>query len=96
MKNARTLFLVLFLTACAHAPQQVEVVSGVRTVEPVRIPVLVPCVTVEQVPRPPATFMQPGMEGYKLELAAAIDLKSLDEYVIRTQSLLWGCVKSFD
>lgn len=95
MRGVCIAFAVI-LCGCAHNPQQVEVVSGVKTVEPVRIPVPVPCLEAKQIPAPPATYMKPGMEGYKMELAAAIDLKSLDEYVVRSQSLMWGCVKSFD
>jgi hypothetical protein len=97
-----TISTLLILTAllvagCATStPPPPKVVSGVTTVEPIRIPVLVPCLTRDQIPPPPATWMNPAASGWHNELAARIDLKQFDEYLVRSQTLMWSCVKSLE
>jgi len=90
----RALLLLLLLAGCATAPTPTPVVAHAVTVEPIRIPVPVPCLTADQIPAPPATFMRVDKPGDYNEIAAAIDLKQADEYVVRSQSLMWGCVKA--
>ena len=89
--------LALLLAGCAHnGVQPTPIVSRATTVEPIRVPVLVPCLTAEQVPRPPSTWMRPGKSGEYNELAAAIDLQELNDYLVRSQSLMLGCVRALE
>ena len=97
----RIVFIVLMLAlaGCSgleQRPQEVRVVSGATALPPQKIPVLVPCLTREEIPPPPATWMRATQSREKLELAAAADLKELDQYVVKSQSLMWDCVKSLE
>lgn len=91
------LAVTLFLVSCAGVEtKKTEIVARAPVGEVQRIPVSVPCLTKEQIPKPPATWMNPARTGWQNEVAAAIDLKEADEYMVRSQSLMWGCVKSFE
>jgi hypothetical protein len=93
------LFMILFalLTGCATStPPPPKVVAGVTTVEPIKVPVLVPCLTREQIPSPPASYMHPSRSGWHNQVAAEADLRQLDEYVVRSQSLMHGCAKALE
>lgn len=92
--------LIAFLLAlggCATSqPAPPAIQAGVTTLPPQRIPVLVPCLEAKDVPPPPATYMDPRKPGWQNQVAAAIDLKMLDEYVVRSQTVMLGCVKAFE
>lgn len=90
------LILLLMFGCATTATTPTPIVARATTVEPIRVPVLVPCLTAEQVPKPPASWMRVGKSGDYNETAAAIDLKEADEYMVRSQSRMWGCVKSFE
>lgn len=84
---------ILLLAGCAANPAtQPQVVSTVRT-EEVRIPVLMPCLTADEIPKPPGTWMDETMTKDKRRLALLADLKELDEYILKSQTLMRGCVK---
>lgn len=87
-----------FMTGCATptAPPSTPIVARATTVEPQLIPVILPCLTREQVPAPPPTWMRAERSGEYNELAARIDLQELQDYIVRSQSRMWGCVKSFE
>lgn len=93
------ILIVLALAGCAgmeQKPPEVKVVSGATALPPQKIPVLVPCLSKEEIPTPPPTWMRGTQSREKLEMAAAADLKELDQYVVKSQSLMWGCVKSLE
>jgi hypothetical protein len=92
----RALILALLLAGCAHTPPQVEVTGRATSLPPQKVPVLVPCLTADQIPTPPPTNMSPGFSGDRNTIALALDSKQLDTYVVRSQSLMWGCVKSLE
>lgn len=96
MKIVRTLFPVLFLAACATAPAPAPLMTGATSLPPIRVPVLVPCVTAEEIPTPPATRMRREQSGDKTEIAAAADLAEATSYIVKADSLLRGCVKTFE
>lgn len=93
------LLMILFavLTGCATStPPPPKVVAGTIAVEPIKVPVLVPCLTREQIPPPPASYMHPSRSGWHNQVAAEADLRALDEYVVRSQSLMHGCAKALE
>jgi hypothetical protein len=93
---AAILFVVM-LAGCATPPApQTEIVSRAAAPEPIRVPVLLPCLTKEQIPAPPPTWMRADRSGEYNELAARIDFRELEFYIVQSQSRMWGCVKSFE
>lgn len=92
-------FMVLFLllTGCVTTnPPPPKVVAGTVAVEPIKVPVLVPCLTRDQIPPPPASYMHPSRSGWHNQVAAEADLRKLDEYVVRTQTIMHGCAKALE
>lgn len=85
--------LVLALFGCATVPPPQVVVSRVEALPPVRIPVLVPCVTAEQVPQIPTTPILNGMTDWQVAVMARKKLLEWTEYAVKADSLLAGCVK---
>lgn len=89
--------LILLLTGCATStPPPSKIVAGVTTEKPQLVPVLVPCLTRDQIPPPPASYMHPSRSGWHNQVAAEADLRRLDEYVVRSQSLMHGCAKALE
>ena len=91
----RTL-IVLLLAGCATVPPETRVISSATSLPPIKVPVLIPCVTAEEVPRVPPTYMRIDQSPEKKLIAALADLKELDDYLVRSQSLMLGCVKVFE
>lgn len=98
MSKIVALVVIVLLAGCAQAPSQPVLVDHTVTLPPQRIPVITPCLKREDVPPPPPSYMLPGarQDPEKREIAAAIDLKSADEYVVKTQSIMWGCVEMLE
>lgn len=90
------LVVVWIIVGCATVQPAPPVIAHATALEPIRVPVLVPCLTREQIPTPPATWMRVAKPGDYNEIAAAIDLKELEDYVVKSQSRMWGCIKSFE
>lgn len=89
---------IVLLGGCATAgePQPHVVVGSAKAPEPQKIPVLMPCLKADQIPKPPATFMRAAQSGEKMELAAIADIQSLKIYVVESQGRMLDCVKSLE
>lgn len=96
MVVAWMMVLFLLLAGCATVPAETTVVGHATSLPPQKIPVIVPCLTADQIPPPPPTNMNPTFSGDRNTVALALDSKQLDQYVVRSQSLMWGCVKSLE
>jgi len=81
------LFLVLFLTACASAPQVVTVPS----VQEVPKLVVQRCIDGKDIPPRPKTHMDPEGDVQQKAAGAVLDLRELDLYVDRLLALLNNC-----
>lgn len=96
--NIVLIVLALALLAGCATPTAppTEIVARATTVEPIRIPVVTPCLTKDQIPAPPPTWMRADRGGEYNELAARVDLKSMEDYIVQSQSRMWGCVRGFE
>lgn len=84
--------LFILLAGCATTTPQPTVTSGVREVE-VKVPVLMPCVFVDEVPKVPGTWMNPAQSKEQRRAALLADSGELEEYLLKADSLLRGCAK---
>lgn len=96
LKMAPILFIGTFLAGCATAPTAPPLMTGATALPPQQVPVLIPCVTREEMPTPPPTYMRREHSGDKTEIAAAADLAEATAYMVKADSLLRGCVKTFE
>lgn len=88
---------ILMISGCATtAAPPTTVVAHAPALEPQKIPVLIPCLTADQVPKPPASWMKANQSREKMEIAAAADLLELDQYIVKSQGRMLDCVKSFE
>jgi hypothetical protein len=95
MKNFRMLIGIcapLLAAACASSPPAPQVVTQVKTLPPVYVPVKEPCVLVSDIPPKPVKAMAPGQSTEQLAIAARIDANRAEEYYIRADTLLQSCV----
>lgn len=88
----RAVLVALLLSGCATAVPQPTVTSGVREVE-VRVPVLQPCVFVDEVPKIPGTWMTQAQSKDQRRAAKVADDADAVAYILRADSLLRGCAK---
>ncbi len=88
----RAAIFALMLAGCATATPQSSVVSGIKT-EIVKVPVLQPCVFEDEVPKVPGTWMREAQSKEQRRSAVLADVKELEDYVTRADSLLRGCAK---
>lgn len=84
----------LLAAACASSPPQPEVVTQIKTLPPVLVPVKVSCVLANEIPPIPATAMAPSQSTEQLAIAARIDANRWKEYSIRADTLLQSCVNT--
>jgi starvation-inducible outer membrane lipoprotein len=83
--------LAMLCAGCATVPQS-QVTTGIKT-ETVYQPVLQPCVFVDEVPKVPGTWLKTTQTPEQRRLAVIADIKELEEYLTRADSLLRGCAK---
>ena len=82
---------LLLLSGCESMPAKPEVVTKIEKVE-IRVPVLVPCVAVPEIPKVPETRMDPVKQTvYQLAAAARLDMADWEQYAVKADSLLRGC-----
>lgn len=85
--------IILLLASCATTtPPQSQVITQIKEV-PVNVPVLIPCVYQDEVPKVPGTWMSETQSPEKRRLAVLADLKQAEDYILRADSLLRGCAK---
>lgn len=88
--------MVLALFGCATVPAPQVVVSRAEALPPVRIPVLLPCVTADQVPQIPTTPDLTALTDWQIAVMARRKLLEWTAYAVKADSLLAGCVKQLD
>jgi hypothetical protein len=59
----------------------------------VKVPVAVPCVSVDQIPKVPSTYMKPADGTLQKAAQAALDLHEFEDYAAQADALLRGCAK---
>lgn len=85
--------LIVLLSSCATTtPPTSQVLTEIKTVE-VKVPVLIPCVYDDEVPKVPGTWMSESQSSEKRRLAVLADLKQAEAYILKADSLLRGCAK---
>ena len=63
----------------------------------IKVPVLIPCVSALEIPSVPATRMNPDTQSTaQLVIAVRLDMIDWEQYAIRADSLLRGCVKALE
>jgi len=96
-KALLTLCASLALGACATTDKPMEVTTAAAPAPPpIKVPVLVPCVSANEVPAVPGTAFAPGQSAAQLAAAARADIDNLEAYAIRADALLRGCVQQTD
>lgn len=88
------LIIALMTTGCAttSAPLKPQVVTQVK-IEEVKTPVLMPCVYEDEVPKVPGTWMSETQSKEKRRLAAVVDMKEAEKYILEADTILRGCAK---
>ena len=86
--------LFLSLLGCQTTPQKEIVVSSKVDTVTVKIPVLIRCVSLKEIPTIPATNMIPSKELAAEQMLSLLkaDLDEFKEYAIVADSLLRGCL----
>lgn len=94
MIRLRYALIPCLLAGCATTtpPPPPTVTSSVRT-EIEKVPVLIPCVFADEVPKVPGTWMNEAQSKDKRRLAVLADLKEAEDYITKADSLLRGCAK---
>lgn len=64
-----------------------------ETLPPVKVPVLVKCVSAHEIPPLPATNFRPGQTTDQLAAAVRADLSDLEEWAIRAEAILRSCAQ---
>jgi len=85
---------LVVLVGCQTVPQKEVVVSNKVEVQTIKIPVLMKCVTIGEIPNIPATNMIPSKELAAEQMLSLLkaDLDEFKEYAIVADSLLRGCL----
>lgn len=86
------LFFILLLAGCTANPPKPEVVTNVEKIETIKIPVLVPCVTLREIPTIPGTNLNTSTDPEILVHLLRADIDDFKMYAIKADSLLRSCL----
>ena len=81
--------LTLLMTGCATD----QALVSQAPVSVVKVPVTVPCVSTDQIPKVPTTYMDPKAGTLQKAAQAALDLHEFEDYAATADALLQGCAK---
>jgi hypothetical protein len=89
------LFIAVLLVACTEAPPKQQVIAGVEKIETIKIPVLMPCVTLHDIPSIPATNLRVSEDAVVMVDLLRADIDDFKIYAITVDSLLRSCASEF-